>query len=68
MRRVLPSLAAILWLCCGSPPGPSSVPSAEPKQTASPELVARFEAQTQERLQEIQGLVVGWLESQGIHV
>ena len=33
-----------------------------------PILVARFEAATPERLEEIQELVLGWLESQGIHV
>ena len=33
-----------------------------------PVIVARFEAKTPERLAEIQGLMEGWLETQGIHV
>ena len=33
-----------------------------------PVIVARFEARTEERLMEIQGLVEGWLATQGIHV
>jgi phosphomannomutase/phosphoglucomutase len=33
-----------------------------------PVIVARFEARTAERLAEIQGMMEGWLETQGIHV
>jgi len=33
-----------------------------------PVIVARFEAKTQERLEEIQGTVEGWLAEQGVHV
>jgi len=33
-----------------------------------PVIVARFEARTPERLAEIQSLMEGWLETQGIHV
>ena len=33
-----------------------------------PVLVARFEARTAERLEEIQGEVEDWLKEQGIHV
>lgn len=33
-----------------------------------PVIVARFEAKTEERLQEIQSLMQGWLRTQGIHV
>jgi phosphomannomutase/phosphoglucomutase len=33
-----------------------------------PVIVARFEARTAERLEEIQGLVEGWLATQGVHV
>lgn len=32
-----------------------------------PVIVARFEARTQERLEEIQGEVVSWLRAQGVH-
>jgi phosphomannomutase/phosphoglucomutase len=33
-----------------------------------PVIVARFEAKTRERLEEIQGVVEGWLETQGVYV
>jgi phosphomannomutase/phosphoglucomutase len=33
-----------------------------------PVIVARFEAKTSQRLQEIQDTVVGWLETQGVYV
>ena len=33
-----------------------------------PVLVARFEARTEERLEEIRGEVEGWLKKRGIHV
>jgi phosphomannomutase/phosphoglucomutase len=33
-----------------------------------PVIVARFEARTAERLEEIQNIVVSWLERQGVHV
>jgi phosphomannomutase/phosphoglucomutase len=33
-----------------------------------PVIVARFEAKTQERLEEIQGTIEGWLAEQGVHV
>ena len=36
--------------------------------TTQPVIVARFEAKTAERLEEIRGQVYGWLGEQGVHV